>query len=198
MSDDDSSLLITGSKNQPFVVSLSEFKGKRLLDIRKYFRSNGELVPTKKGVSINRIQFDTLSSLFLNEHDRINSWFSDEVNNYKTNKDRSIDQNSKERFKENSYQLQFSEWKDYNYFKFEQKGGEHVLQLNLSHQWVKKLKNIFDHNNDDGLTEFITLMIVSFCRSVSLMGNDNAASLEYLETLSFNWGMFLKTYYKEE
>jgi len=41
--------------NETVIVKLTEFKGKRLIDIRAYYAAkNGELRPTPKGVSLRR------------------------------------------------------------------------------------------------------------------------------------------------
>jgi hypothetical protein len=51
---------VIGSKRNPTVGSFSEFKGQKLFDLRKYFinpNNSEELIPTKKGISLNELQF---------------------------------------------------------------------------------------------------------------------------------------------
>jgi len=50
---DEERIVLRGESNSPVVVSRSEFRGEARLDVRRYFyASSGELVPTKKGVSL--------------------------------------------------------------------------------------------------------------------------------------------------
>jgi hypothetical protein len=54
---------VIGSKRNPTVGSFSEFKGQKLFDLRKHFISptnSEELIPTKKGISLNELQFKLL------------------------------------------------------------------------------------------------------------------------------------------
>jgi len=53
------------------VVSISEFQGKKYLDIRKYYEENGELKPTKKGIALNREQFEAVFTLLEKNKDKI-------------------------------------------------------------------------------------------------------------------------------
>jgi hypothetical protein len=47
-----------GSKNSPVIIELKEFEGRKLFDIRKYFvdKKTNELIPTRKGISLNSFQ----------------------------------------------------------------------------------------------------------------------------------------------
>jgi hypothetical protein len=52
-----------GTKRSPTIGRFSEFKGQKLFDLRKYFTNQDnpeEPIPTKKGISLNEIQFRTL------------------------------------------------------------------------------------------------------------------------------------------
>lgn len=62
-----------GSPKSPIVMSLKEFKGKKLLDVRKYFRGSkdsDEIIPTRKGISLTGQQFSMVLDA-LNEHAEI-------------------------------------------------------------------------------------------------------------------------------
>jgi hypothetical protein len=41
-------------------VSVSEFRGKPLVNIREYYEANGKLLPGKKGVSLSTDQWEQL------------------------------------------------------------------------------------------------------------------------------------------
>lgn len=53
-----------GTNKNPIIIYFKSFKGRKLLDIRKYFLKNKdegeELTPTKKGISLNEFQFKSL------------------------------------------------------------------------------------------------------------------------------------------
>ena len=77
-------ILLGGSSTFPTKISLNLFKGKKLIDIRKWFesKSTGELEPTKKGISLNQDAFNDLWNFFNSEQKEINKWFeSKEKNN---------------------------------------------------------------------------------------------------------------------
>lgn len=56
-----------GNSKFPIKIRLSEFKGKKLIDIRKHFVKEDEVLPTKKGISLNASQFSQLLNILSNE-----------------------------------------------------------------------------------------------------------------------------------
>lgn len=61
---DENGILIGEVKNGSIRVSVIEFSGKRYLDVRKYFADDaGEMKPTKKGIALNRAQFEEVLSM---------------------------------------------------------------------------------------------------------------------------------------
>lgn len=67
--------IIIGSKKSPIKLKLNEFKGRKLLDIRKYYSSNEELMPTKKGISLNASQYAQIIDSIKKHHRRISDHF---------------------------------------------------------------------------------------------------------------------------
>ena len=43
-------------------VNVSEFRGKKMVNIREYYESNGKTLPGKKGISLSLEQWDKLKS----------------------------------------------------------------------------------------------------------------------------------------
>lgn len=59
-------------KKGTILVSISEFKDKKYLDIRKYFTNKeGEFAPTRKGISLTSEQFQELLTLLKEKNDEI-------------------------------------------------------------------------------------------------------------------------------
>ena len=54
----------SGSKKNCMRISLSEYNGTPILNIRNYFEKDGEMRPTKKGISISRNKFLDLAKVF--------------------------------------------------------------------------------------------------------------------------------------
>ena len=70
-----------GTNRSPTIGRFSEFKGQKLFDLRKYFTGQDKVdepIPTKKGISLNELQFRLLLES-LNSHSReIEEFFSSE------------------------------------------------------------------------------------------------------------------------
>ena len=82
MSDTEHVILDSGSKKNCMRISLSEFNGTPILNIRNYFEKDGEMRPTKKGISISRNKFLDLAKVF-NEHQEHIESFLENTNNLK-------------------------------------------------------------------------------------------------------------------
>tara|TARA_B110000503_G_C7154975_1_gene416893 strand:- start:1732 stop:2133 length:402 start_codon:yes stop_codon:yes gene_type:complete len=51
------------------LITKTIWKGIELIDIRKYFNKDGELIPSKKGISLTPAHFESLLSEFQNTYD---------------------------------------------------------------------------------------------------------------------------------
>lgn len=64
--------LIGEVKSGGIHISISTFNNVKYLDIRKYFRDdNGEMKPTKKGIALNKAQFQEVLSVLNAKKDEI-------------------------------------------------------------------------------------------------------------------------------
>lgn len=64
-----------GNKKAPIKFKLSEFKGRNFVDIRKYYLSGDELSPTRKGISLNAIQFSAIIKAISDNKEVISNHF---------------------------------------------------------------------------------------------------------------------------
>ena len=69
-----------GTKKNPVLFKLKEFKGRKLIDIRKYFtnKDNQEVIPTKKGILLNVMQFNNLIEQININSNTISEYFTDD------------------------------------------------------------------------------------------------------------------------
>ena len=80
MSDTEHVILDSGSKKNCMRISLSEFNGTPILNIRNYFEKDGKMRPTKKGISISRNKFLDLAKVFNEHHEHIASFLENTKN----------------------------------------------------------------------------------------------------------------------
>jgi len=69
-----------GSSNikEPIIIKLSSYKNAKFIDIRKYYNESGEWKPTKKGITLNKAQFEILSKIFNDRKNDIDLWLKEE------------------------------------------------------------------------------------------------------------------------
>jgi len=67
-----------GTKKNPIVIDIKEYKGRKLIDIRKFFPSKEDkelILPSKKGISLNPSQFGQLIEELNNNSQKISEFF---------------------------------------------------------------------------------------------------------------------------
>jgi len=185
-------LVVAGSQKQPFVVSYNNYKGRRLLDVRKYYtvKKTGEVKPTQKGVALNKLQFEVLSNLLQEKSDEIENWFKVE-DSEKSAELRALEIS---RLSTPKAKIEFESWAGLEMFKYLRNGKDSVLLLNSKHPWVKEFQSQFEteSNSTNPLNTLIVSLLDAFFRSVSLIDPKNENASEILETLIGNWSIFAK------
>ena len=188
--DDESLILVAGSKKAPLVCQLSSYKEMKLIDVRKYFtnKSSGELTATKKGVSLTRIQYEALSEVFQEKNEIIESWFDSSQTMQETNA-KSLQES---RLKPEEYKVDISEWKGSEMSRYEQVGGASVLKLNQNHPWIMTLLTLIpDYLNNEIFLHICSLMQAHH-KAQNLIDSKNLDALEISETIEANWGLYSK------
>jgi len=70
-----------GTKKNPLLIGLKEFKGRKLVDIRKFFQDKNEseekLLPTRKGISLNQFQLEQFIEVLNTESHAISNFFQE-------------------------------------------------------------------------------------------------------------------------
>ena len=79
MAEDSKKQVVIGNKKYPIVISLSEYKGSPLIDIRKYYfdRKSEEIKPSKKGIALQKNNFNLLAQTLIDSSPEIKKWFED-------------------------------------------------------------------------------------------------------------------------
>lgn len=68
-----------GTNNSPVVIGLREYKGRKLVDIRKFYsvsKESDEILPTRKGISLNLFQFTELMNTFRSNKEVVEDFFN--------------------------------------------------------------------------------------------------------------------------
>ena len=188
--DDESLILVAGSKKAPLVCQLSSYEGLKLIDVRKYFanKSTGKLTATKKGISLTRIQYEALSEIFQEKNKIIEEWFDSSMTMQETNS-RSLQES---RLRPDEYSIDISEWKGPEMTRYEQVGGKSVLKLNKIHPWIATLlAMISDYQNNEIFLHICSLMQAHH-KAQNLIDTRNLDALEISETIESNWGLYSK------
>jgi len=188
--DDESLILVAGSKKAPLLCQLSSYKEMKLIDVRKYFtnKSSGELTATKKGISLTRIQYEALSEVFQEKNEIIESWFDSSQTMQEANA-KSLQES---RLKSDEYKVEISEWKGLEMSRYEQAGSASVLKLNRNHPWIMTLLTLIpDYLNNEIFLHICSLMQAHH-KAQNLIDSKNLDALEISETMEANWGLYSK------
>jgi hypothetical protein len=188
--DDEGLILVAGSKKAPLVCELSSYEGMKLLDVRKYFtkKSSGELTPTKKGISLTRVQYEALSEVFQEKNEAIESWFDESL----TDQEGNVKSLQKSRLRTDDYRVEISEWKGFEMSRYEQLGGDSVLKLNKSHPWVATTLDLLPDYLNNEMFLHICSLLQSHHKAQNLIDAKNSEALEVSETIEANWGLYSK------
>ena len=77
MSDDEKVIAEFGPPGKKLRLSLSQYGGQPLLNIRFYYEKDGEMKPTKKGIAISRNRFLDVTNTLESHHEAIATFMED-------------------------------------------------------------------------------------------------------------------------
>ena len=73
-----------GTKKNPLLISLKEYKGRKFVDIRKFYQDKNEkeekLLPTRKGITLNSLQLEQFIEVINTESNNISNFFQQSNN----------------------------------------------------------------------------------------------------------------------
>ena len=165
----------------PVLINFKEYNGVNLVDIRKHYKDKeGEIRPTRKGISLTESQFSSLVDVLASEKDTIKSLYSENKSFLDLQRTHSefvkfTIENSEVRFEKIHDQSVFSETED------------GVLVLNSSIPWVAELEK-----EDSKTIERVVSFIRCFSKSISLFDDSEGPVRDILDTVTYNLFNYLK------
>ncbi len=189
-----------GSARAPILVQLSEYEGRRTLDVRRYFKAAGsdELCPTKKGIAMNRETLLVLTNVLAAEQDRIRDWLdalpkdSSSVDSQLAQRRQALDDLVTGARPQHTT---FENWKSPAFFEVAYDGHEDRLRFNNSHPVTAMLESARE-SRDPLVAELVATvetLLTSYARSKALFQGVDAVEADSLfGDLEFNWGLILE------
>lgn len=193
--------IFLGPENYPLKIEIKTFKGKKYLDIRKWFfdRKVNETAPTKKGIMLSQYQFKDVMATLEKQRENINGWFEDKVEEDKAIENLS-EEASKVRLKSQEakkYKTMFKKINDNNFFSLEYRNNEINFILNQNHELYKKIETL-NKESKKLVYKLIESLLISFKQTLEIFDPDTKYKLEDLEDLlNFNWSKTLANYLKK-
>ena len=188
-----------GPKEYPIKIQIKTFKGRKYLDIRKWYldRKTNKVLPTKKGISLSEYQFEDVISLLSKDKKKISDWFQEKINENKV-VDSLVKQSEVRRkiaeevreFKTTSKKLS-----ENKFFKIEYENGNKQLIINENHQLYKDINK---EKSVDKIKKIFELLFISFDQTIQLFDSEeNIKVADFEDMLIHNWSIILKNYLKK-
>ncbi len=188
-----------GPKEYPIKIQIKTFKGRKYLDIRKWYldRKTNEILPTKKGISLSEYQFEDVISLLSKDKKKISDWFQEKIDENKV-VDSLVKQSEVRRkiaeevreFKTTSKKLS-----ENKFFKIEYQNGNKQLIINENHQLYKDINK---EKSVDKIKKIFELLFISFDQTIQLFDSEeNIKVADFEDMLIHNWSIILKNYLKK-
>jgi hypothetical protein len=194
--------VVIGNKKYPIVISFKEYKGSLLIDIRKYYfdKKSKEIKPSKKGIALQKNNFNLLMQTLIDSSTEINKWFEDK-NEYSSQKATQTLKDRSDAIEENRRQAQDFEtheegWQAPNFFHVESLGGSDKIVYNTKHS-MYDLLNTLPINDKNGATDLINVVLMSYKKAKDILDDGEEYSADELfKYLEFEWGLILSNYIK--
>lgn len=188
-----------GSKDYPIKIQIKTFKGRKYLDVRKWYldRKTNEILPTKKGISLSEYQFEDVINLLSKDKEKISKWFQEKIEEsdiidtlIKHSEIRRKLAEEKREFHTKSQKLS-----ENKFFKIEYENGKKNLIINEGHQLYKEINK---EKSVENIKKIIEFLFISFDQTMQLFdADDNIKVSEFEDSLIHNWSIILKNYLKK-
>lgn len=188
-----------GSPTNPLIMSLLEYEGHRLLDIRKYFiqRKSKETKPSRKGISLNAELARQIQDAINENADAIFRWLERGDDSALTEVERAMLARTKaaeeEALKPRPFNVKDGAWKGAECFEFESNGGEDCVTLNTKHPFYGMLN--CSRGTSANTCSPIILMLAAYYRAkLRFSGEIESDGEHFFKLFEHEWGLLLKNY----
>lgn len=191
--------IFVGPEEYPIKIQVKKFKGRKFLDIRKWYldKKLNEVLPTKKGISLSEYQFEDIISIISKERDKISKWFKEKFTEEELIDSLIVQSEIRRKLSEEAKDFKAKSQKltENRIFKIEYEEGKTQLILNENHQLFKEINMIA---NTEDFKKIIYLLFVSFNQTFQLFDADDKMKVSDIEdVLLHNWSIILKNYLKK-
>jgi hypothetical protein len=196
-SNEDGVLAVVGPRRAPILVRLNEFNGRRTVDFRRHFSAEGkeDLLPTQKGVSLDREGLALILTALNDNSERISDWLGSDAGRTLAANARSAE---RVRSAPRSHTSDTEEWKSPAFFHVGAEGAIDHLTLNSAHAFNKAMDALsatVDTPTAELVQALVAVVLISYYRSKMLFdGVAEMSPKDIFETLELNWGIILKRY----
>ena len=199
-SNENGVLAVFGPRRAPIVVRLNEFNGRRTVDLRRYYSAEGkeDLLPTQKGVNLDREGLALILAALDENSERISEWLDSDA-------ERTLAANARVAEHVQSalrpHMSDVEQWKSPTFFHVGAEGAIDHLTLNSAHAFntaIVALNSTLDAQSAALVKSLVAESCISYYRSKMLFdGVAEMSAKDMFETLELNWGIVLKHYAEE-
>ena len=189
---------------------IHEYKGNRLLDIRKFYLSKSpnpltgkrDFMPKKQGINLNRDSFMELKRVLENYDKEILEFLRighipEEMLRYHQAELEAMEKNFR---LANDVEInEVDNFRDSHMFHVTHEGSKDIVELNTSHPFAKAISiEEITNSSPEEIRELFATMMATFARARSLLLGASASNPEILfEQTEFDWSKFLENYVEE-
>jgi len=203
MSDSLENGIRVGSQTNPIVISVAEYKGHSFVDIRKCFIKGVDqsLLPTRKGISLNRLDLGRVLETLTTERPRIEAWFDSKTKEVaeKIESEMQLRSQALERAEREPHRFSqtAAAFRDSKFFISESHGADDALVLNTAHPLYGFIKDA--HDDNEKILHLISMILSAYHRTKSRFSGeielDSDLFFDYFER---EWGQILSNYIHQE
>lgn len=189
---------------------IHEFKGNRLLDIRKFYLSKKpnpvtgkrEFMPKRQGINLNRDSFMELKRVLENHDKEILEflrigYIPEEMLRYHQAELQAMEKGF--RLANDVEILEVNNFRDSHLFHVSHKGARDIVEVNTSHPFAKAISiEEIEKSTPEEIRELFATIFAAYSRSRALLLGASASNPEILfEQTEFDWSKFLENYIEE-
>jgi hypothetical protein len=191
-----------GPPNRRARFGLNEFKGNHLFEIREFYLKQGEFLPTKKGINLNRNRYMELQRIINTFDDEIRTFLNiGEVDEGLLRYQQAQEEAKKANFRlvNDMVEEQVNKLPDGHLFDVKHEGAKDRVRISSSHPFAKATSDEeLAALSPSDIRKLLLSMIAAYSRARSLLLHAPASSPEILfEQLEYDWSKFLGRYVEE-